>query len=74
MTRPVRALGDGNVMNRSGLTDAGYTIEDGMRIDEKSGEQLHFTGRSPEREVSIMLMVTPKDVATAVYTLTPAQG
>lgn len=59
---------------RSGLADAGYTVEDVMRIDDKSGEQLHFTGKSAEREVSVMLMVTPQDVATAVYTLTPTQG
>ena len=59
---------------KSGLADGGYTIEDGMRIDEESGEQVHFTGTSAEREVSIMLMVAPDEEATAVYTLTKAEG
>lgn len=59
---------------RSGLTDAGYTIEDGMRIDQDSGKQVHFTATSAEREVSVMLMVTPQDEATAVYTLDKPVG
>lgn len=59
---------------KSGLTGAGYTVEDGMRIDQESGKQVHFTATSTEREVSIMLMVSPQDEGTAVYTLKKAEG
>ncbi|WP_110240297.1 hypothetical protein [Nocardioides gilvus] len=59
---------------RSGLTEAGYTIEDGMRIDQESGKQVHFTATSAVRELSIVLMVTPEEEATAVYTLAKAEG
>lgn len=55
---------------KSGLADAGYTVEDGMRMDTESGKQVHFSATSDEREVSIVLMVTPESEATAVYSLT----
>lgn len=59
---------------KSGFTSAGYTIEDGMRIDQESGKQVHFAARSSERDVSIILMVTPEEEATAVYSLNKPQG
>lgn len=58
----------------SSLSGAGYTLEEPMRIDVEGAKQVHISAKSTERDVSIVLMVSPEDGGSAMYNLKKPQG
>lgn len=58
---------------KSSFIAAGYTVEEGLRMENEGGKQVHLTAKSAVREVSVILGVT-SDQATAMYMLKKAEG